>query len=147
VAAAVLPARVGRPYLFAVLVGVFAGLFSVLLTFVIYRVNPSVNAFYDAHVSFALLPPLILSLITGFVVGKRVVVATAGLVAGFLVGVFWLVYVLYLLVSNHFPPPAQYGSEEWIAVVACAVACGPLSWLVAWLATRRRSDGLSSSSR
>jgi hypothetical protein len=139
--------RTGEQQLFTLQVGTLAGLFSVLLTGVIYSVYTTVNVFYDAHVSFALLPPLILSLITGFVVGKRVVVTTAGLVAGLLVGVFWLVYVLYMLVSNDFPPPAQFGSEEWIAVISCAVACGPLSWLVAWLTIRRHSDALSSGSR
>jgi hypothetical protein len=129
------------------LVGTLAGLFSVLLTGVIYSANATVNAIYDPNVSFALLPPLIMSLLTGFLAGKRVGMARAGLVAGLLVGVFWLVYVLYLLVSNGFPPPTQFGSKEWVAVVACAAACGLLSWLVAWLATRRHSDGLSSGSR
>lgn len=135
VAAAVLPERGGRRYLFALLVGALVGLLSVLLTNVIYRVHPTVNVYHDVHVSFALLPPLMLSLITGFLAGKRVVVPTAALVAGLLVGIFWLVYALSMLVGHDFPPPVQYGGEEWVAVVACAPACGLLSWLGAWMRT------------
>ena len=145
-AATVLSGRLIQRYLFALLVGAFAGIFSVFLTGVIYSVLNTVNFQFDQRVGFALLPPLVMSLIAGFFTGKYVVVRTAGLFAGLVVGVSWFVYILYMLLAHH-APPTPYFQPEWVTVVACAATCGPLSWLVAWLTTRTHPHYLSSGSR
>jgi hypothetical protein len=46
-----------------------------------------------------------MSLIAGFFTGKYVVVRMAGLFAGLVVGVSWFVYILYMLLGHHAPPP------------------------------------------
>jgi serine/threonine protein kinase len=145
VAATVLPGRPRERHLFTSLVGALAGIFSVLLTSVIFGVLYNVNFQSDERVGFALLPPLVMSLITGFLIGKRVVVRTAGLFAGLVVGVSWFIYVLYIMLAHDAGTP--YFQQEWVAIVACAATCGPLSWLVAWLTTRTHPYYLSSGSR
>jgi eukaryotic-like serine/threonine-protein kinase len=133
-----LPGRPLKWYLFALLVGAFASIFSVLLTIVIFNVD---------HSNYVLLPlpPLVMSLITGFIIGKRVVVRTAGLFAGLMVGVFWLVYILYLMLA--YDTSFSYFESEWVVIVACVATCGLLSWLVAWLTTRKHPFYLSSGSQ
>src|SRR5258708_15308582 len=92
-AATVLSGRPIKQYLFALLVGAFAGIFSVFLTSMIFSVN---------HSNFVLLPlpPLVMSLITGFITGKRVVVHTAGVVARPLVVVPWSIFLFSLMLDT-----------------------------------------------
>jgi hypothetical protein len=137
-AATVLPARPGERYLTAVIIGVFLSLISIVFTNVIpilTRTEP-----YPSYLQ--VLPPLVLSLIPGLLLRKSGVARKAGLLTGLVVGVSWFVFVLakyaHLL---PFPP------EAWFAIVACAAACGPLSWLVTWLTTHPDPYGLSSSNR
>jgi len=145
-AATVLPGRPRERYLFTLLVGALAGIFSILLTSVLYSVLYDVNFQSDERVGFALLPPLVMSLITGFLIGKCVVVRTAGLFAGLVVGVSWFIYVLYMMLA-HDAGFIPFYQQEWVFIVACAATCGPLSWLVAWLTTRTHPYYLSSGSR
>ena len=134
----VLPARPGERVLSAVIIGVFLSLVSILFTNVI-----PILAGTDPSPSYSqVLPPLVLSLIPGLLLRKSGVARKASLLTGLVVGGSWFVFILakyaHLL---PFPP------EAWFALVACAAACGPLSWLIAWLTTHPDPYGLSSSSR
>jgi len=122
----------------AVILGGFLSLVSIVFTNVIpllARTDP-----YPSYLQ--VLPPLVLSLMPGLLLRKSGVAQKASLLTGLVVGISWFVFVLakyaHLL---PFPP------EAWFAIVACAAACGPLSWLVAWLTTHPDPYGLSSSNR
>jgi Uncharacterized protein containing caspase domain len=125
-AAKVRPGKPGKSYRSALLVGAIASIFSIIITSaIIYSVNPS----------FGLLPPLGMSLITGFIIGKRGGVRLAGLFSGLVVGVSWFALTLALQV------------DDVVIPLACAATCGLLSWLVAWLITRTHPEYLSSGSQ
>jgi Protein kinase domain/DnaJ C terminal domain len=128
----------GERVLSAVILGGFLSLVSIVFTNVIpllARTDP-----YPSYLQ--VLPPLVLSLMPGLLLRKSGVAQKASLLTGLVVGISWFVFVLakyaHLL---PFPP------EAWFAIVACAAACGPLSWLVAWLTTHPDPYGLSSSNR
>jgi hypothetical protein len=119
-AASVLPGRLIQRHLFTLLIGVAAGILSVLLS----------NVFISTpDALLAVFPPFVMSLVAGYITGKRVVVRTAGLLAGLVVGVSWTIWLIVL--ARSFPPP------EFVVILLIGIAvCGLLSWLVAWLTTR-----------
>jgi hypothetical protein len=140
-AAAALPTRPGGRYLTAVIIGGFLSLVSILFTNVIPILTGT-----DPYPSYLqVLPPLVLSLIPGFLLRKSGVARPASLLAGLVVGVSWFVFILAKYANAGILPQAP--PEAWFATVACAVACGPLSWLVAWLTTHPHPYDLSSSNR
>ena len=127
----VLPARLGGRVLSAVIIGGVLSLVSIVFTNVI-----PLLAGTDPYPSYLqVLPPLVLSLTPGLLLRKSGVARKVSLLTGLVVGVSWFVFVLakyaHLL---PFPP------ESWFVIVACAAACGPLSWLIAWLTTHPDSS-------
>jgi len=118
-AATILPGRPKQRYLFALLVGVAAGILSFLLSSAWISSSP-----------LALLPPLVISPFVGFIIGKRVVARAEGLFAGLVVGISWIIGLIVRVGS--FPPP------PWVFIILIEIAvCGLLSWLVARLTTRK----------
>lgn len=137
----VLPARPGERYLTAVIIGVFLSLVSIVFTNVIPILTGT-----DPYPSYLqVLPPLVLSLIPGLLLRKSGVARKASLLTGLVVGVSWFVFILAKYANAGILP--QFPPEAWFATVACAAACGPLSWLVVWLTTHPDQYGLSSSNR
>jgi serine/threonine protein kinase len=128
-AATALPGRPIQRHLFTLLVGVAAGILSFLLS----------SAWISSSL-LALLPPLVISPFVGFIIGKRVVARAAGLFAGLVVGISWIIGLIVRVGS--FPPP------DLIFIILIEIAvCGLLSWLVARLTTRKHPYYLSSGSR
>jgi hypothetical protein len=133
-ATSVLPGRPINRYLFALLVGGAAGILSALLSKV-----------WISSPATALVPPLVISMLVGFITGKRVVARKAGLFAGLVVGASW-VSGFIILVSRTYLSGAAIVGNLIVLLIAMAV-CGLLSWLVAWLTTRKHPYYLSSGSR
>jgi serine/threonine protein kinase len=132
-AATVLPGRPKQRYTFALLVGVAAGILSALL-----------SKGLESSLVLALLSPLLMSLIAGFIIGKRVVARKAGLFAGLVVGASWTICLI--IITRSVLSPETIGINLIVLLLGMAV-CGLLSWLVAWLTTRKHPYYLSSRRR
>lgn len=125
-AATVLPAKPREPSLTPVILGVFLSLVSLVFT----QMIPILVGTEPYPSYLQVLPPVVLSLVPGLLLRKRGGARLASLLTGLVLGVSWFVFVLakyaHLL---PFPP------STWFAIVACTAACGPLSWVVAWMTT------------
>ena len=127
------PTRSAKHYRTAVILGVFLSLVSMLFMDLI----PIWAGVYPYPTPLQIFPSLVMSLIAGVTLGKSRAALPASLLAGLLIGISGGIFMVvkYASILPYLP---QYA---WALLVAGTVACGPLSWLAAWIRTHTRPLG------
>jgi hypothetical protein len=121
------PRRPERPYLTAVILGVFLSFVSMLFMDLI-PIWVGVDPF---PTPLQVIPPLVMSLIPGGILGKRREAYSAILLAGLLIGVSGDMY----MVVKYGPFLPYFPSYAWALIATDPVICVLLSWLAAWIRT------------
>ena len=122
------PIRPERPYLTAVILGVFLSFVSLLFMDLI----PIWVGVDPYPTPLQAIPPLVMSVIAGGILGKRREAYSAILLAGLLIGASGDMY----MVVKYGPFLPYFPLYGWALIVADPVICELLSWLAAWIRTR-----------
>lgn len=130
-ATTILPGKPIERYLLALAVGGIAGVLNFPF---VHMVSTS---------ALGMIIPGMISLFAGFITGKIVVIRTAGLLTGLVIGVSLFAYV-----SSWASQSSSFNhSSDLVIIFIWATVCALLSWFASWFASRKHAYYLSHSSK